>query len=92
MMRQHEDALSAALATEVVGRSRVVEADPEIAAIRRSIHAQFREAVTAAVATLDARDTTLYRMHLVEELTLERIAEAYQGDASKVLRWLRESP
>ena len=90
MMQRHERAELRAR-NEVAARGRVVGADPEIAAIKDRYRAQFQEAVTAAVATLDARDTTLYRMHLVEGLTLERIAKAYQVTHPTVLRWLEKA-
>jgi RNA polymerase sigma-70 factor (ECF subfamily) len=87
MMLRHERAESRAR-SEVAARGRLADVDPEMAAIKGRYRVQFQEVVDAAIATLDARDKTLYRMHLVEGLTLERIAKSYGVHHSTVLRWL----
>lgn len=44
-----------------------------------------------AIAALDNRDKVLYRMHVVEGLTLERIAKAYGVTHPTTIRWLERA-
>jgi RNA polymerase sigma-70 factor (ECF subfamily) len=87
MMLRHERAESRAR-NEAAARSQLADADPEMAAIKEHYRPQFQEAVESAIAALDVRDKNIYRMYLVEGVTLERIAKAYGVTHPTVLRWL----
>jgi RNA polymerase sigma-70 factor (ECF subfamily) len=87
MTLRHEQAENRAR-NEVAARGRLVAEDPQLAAIKQRYRAQFQDAVDAAIATLDDRDKTLYRMHLVDGLTLESIAKVYGVTHPTIMRWL----
>jgi RNA polymerase sigma-70 factor (ECF subfamily) len=90
MTLRHEQAESRAR-NEVAARGRLAAEDPQMAAIKQRYRAQFQGAVDAAISTLDDRDKTLYRMHLVDGLTLERIAKVYGVTHPTILRWLERA-
>jgi RNA polymerase sigma-70 factor, ECF subfamily len=76
---------------EAVARHRLAAIDPETAAIKEKYRAQFQQAMDRAIETLDDREKMLYRMHLVEGCTLERIAAAYGVSHPTIIRWLRKA-
>jgi RNA polymerase sigma-70 factor (ECF subfamily) len=84
---RHEQAESRAR-HQATAHLQVAVADPEMAALRHRYRARLQEAVNDAVTSLDDRDKMLYQMHLVEGLTLERIAVAYGVRHPTILRWL----
>jgi RNA polymerase sigma-70 factor (ECF subfamily) len=87
MMFRHEQAESRAR-DEEAARDGLASSDPELEAIRAQFREHFHGAVKAALDTMDDREKTLYRLHLVEGLTLERIGKAYSVSTSTVSRWL----
>jgi RNA polymerase sigma-70 factor (ECF subfamily) len=87
MLLRHEDAEERARG-EAAAQARLVQDDPELAAIRDRYREPFQRALEAAVDVLDSREKALYRMHLVEGLTMERIAKAYGVHHATVSRWL----
>jgi RNA polymerase sigma-70 factor (ECF subfamily) len=87
MMLRHDRAESRAR-SEIAARGRLADVDPELAAIKDRYRAEFQQAVDQAIAALDGRDKVLYRMHLVEGLTLERMAKAYGVSHPTIIRWL----
>jgi RNA polymerase sigma-70 factor (ECF subfamily) len=62
--------------------------DPEMAAIKDRFRDQFQDAVGAAIGTLEDREKTLFRMHLVDGLTLETIGKVYGVHQTTIFRWL----
>jgi RNA polymerase sigma-70 factor (ECF subfamily) len=90
MMLRHEKAEGRAR-SQLAAHARLTEGDPELAAIRRRYRAQFQEALDAAIDMLDDRAKTIYRMRLVEGVTLERIATAYGVKHPTILRWLDQA-
>jgi RNA polymerase sigma-70 factor (ECF subfamily) len=87
MMMRHED-VTARAHEELAAEARLVSLDPELEAIKFQYREPFQRALQAAIAGLDARDKTVYRMHLVDGLTLDRIGKAYGVHHTTVLRWL----
>jgi RNA polymerase sigma-70 factor (ECF subfamily) len=73
---------------EVAACGRLGGDDPEMVAIKDRFREDFHAAVEAGLECLDARERTLYRMHLVEGLTYEHIGKAYGVHHTTVLRWL----
>jgi RNA polymerase sigma-70 factor (ECF subfamily) len=87
MMMRHED-VQARAHEEIAAEARLVSADPELEAIKERYREPFQKAFQAALASLEPRDKAVYRMHLVEGLTLQRIGKAYNVHHTTVLRWL----
>jgi RNA polymerase sigma-70 factor (ECF subfamily) len=73
---------------EAAARGRLANDDPELAAIKERFRERFQGAVAAALGTLEDREKTLYRMHLVDGQTLESIGKVYNVHHTTVLRWL----
>jgi len=73
---------------EVVADALPAAGDPELDYLKARYRGEFREAIGAAVATLTARDRLLLRLHLVDQLSHERIAVMYQVHQSTVTRWI----
>lgn len=66
-------------------------ADPELALMQARYRESFREAFGAAVAALSVRERNVLRLHLLDGMTLARIAVLYQKDTSTVSRWLEHT-
>jgi RNA polymerase sigma-70 factor, ECF subfamily len=90
MIVRHEGAEGRAR-EEIAARDDVAFADPEMAAIKQRYREPFQRAVEAAISALDPRDKMIYRMHLVEGLSMEQIGRAYQVHQSTISRWLAEA-
>jgi RNA polymerase sigma-70 factor (ECF subfamily) len=87
MMMRHED-VAARVHDEIAAADRLIQLDPEIAAIKEHYRETVQQAVEMAIAQLDAREKAIYRMHFVDGLTLQRIGKAYGVHHTTVLRWL----
>jgi RNA polymerase sigma-70 factor (ECF subfamily) len=87
MVIRHEAAEGRAI--EVAARSRFLPQDPELEAIKDRYRGALQRAVDAAIDAMDAHEKMLYRMHLVEGLTLDQIAKAYGVHHTTILRRLR---
>lgn len=61
---------------------------PSLALVKHEHRARFREALQAALATLDARQRTLMRLHELDGVSHARLATMYHVDRSTVTRWL----
>ena len=48
----------------------------------------FREAFTAAMGTLDAREKNLLRQHFVDGLTIDEIGPLYEVHRATAARWV----
>ncbi|WP_224240488.1 sigma-70 family RNA polymerase sigma factor [Hyalangium gracile] len=73
---------------EAIAEGSVTGGDLELDYLRRRHQADFRAALSEALASLPARERTLLRLHFVEGLSLERIGAMYQTHKSTVSRWL----
>jgi RNA polymerase sigma-70 factor (ECF subfamily) len=62
--------------------------DPRSELMRQQKQTVFKAAVEAALETLDERERTVLRMHLIDELTLDEIADYYKVHRVTVSRWL----
>jgi RNA polymerase sigma-70 factor (ECF subfamily) len=87
MMMRHED-VEERTREAIAAEAQLIPRDPELDAIKGRYRAHFERAIGAAFSTLDARDKVVYRMHLVDGLTLDRIGKAYGVHHTTVLRWL----
>jgi RNA polymerase sigma-70 factor, ECF subfamily len=65
-----------------------VDADPELAHMRRHYRAEFEQAFARALAALDAGDRALLAQKLSDKLTQDQLAEAYGVHVNTIARWL----
>jgi len=61
---------------------------PSLALVKAEHRAQFRQALEAAVDTLDARSRTLLRMYEIDGVGQAQLATMHRVDRSTVARWL----
>jgi RNA polymerase sigma-70 factor, ECF subfamily len=65
--------------------------NPELAYLKGRHQQDFHAAIRDALAVLGKRERLIYRMHLVDGLTVDRIAAAYDVSQSTVSRWLAKA-
>ncbi len=85
MLRRHEAAEGRAadgLGAEVQRIAR----DPELAFVKQHLRDQFQRAVSQALLALPDRERMMYRLHVVDGLTVERIGKMYGVAHSTVSR------
>jgi len=87
MIRRHEGAEGRA-ADAAAAAARLVTGDAELAFIKGHLRGPFQRAVSEALRALDDRQRMVYRLHIVDGLTLERIAKTYGVSPSTVSRWM----
>lgn len=68
--------------------AQLIAGDPELAFIKGHLRAAFQRAVSQALQSLDDRERMVYRMHIVDGLSLERIGKSYGVSQSTVSRWM----
>jgi RNA polymerase sigma-70 factor (ECF subfamily) len=90
MIKRHESAEGRARGG-VAAQDDVASIDPELAAIKELYREPFQRAVEDAIAALAPRDKMIYRMHLVEGLSMEQIGRAYRVHQTTISRWLSEA-
>jgi RNA polymerase sigma-70 factor (ECF subfamily) len=62
--------------------------DPELAIVRARYRPVFDEALRAAFGELTPRERTLFRMHYVDGLSVDRIGAVYNVHRATVARWI----
>jgi RNA polymerase sigma-70 factor, ECF subfamily len=62
--------------------------DPELDAIRARFRPELQRALAAGFSSLDPRDRTLLRLHLLDGVPLEALARQYDAHRSTVGRWI----
>jgi RNA polymerase sigma-70 factor (ECF subfamily) len=67
------------------------ERDPDLHAIKTRYRAQFQAAFAGALAALSGRDRTLLRLHVIEELGIDRIGAIYGVHRATAARWLERA-
>jgi len=87
---RHESAERRAVAS-AAAEARIASADPELAFLKGDLRDAFQGALQRALQILDDRQRMVYRLHLVDGLTVERIARTYGVVRSTVTRWLTEA-
>lgn len=65
--------------------------DPEVDVMRRRHHADFREAVREAAATLSADERHLLRLHFSDQLSTYELASLFRVNQSTISRWLKSA-
>lgn len=87
MIQRHAAAEGRAINAAAANADAVGE-DPELTFIKGRLRTPFRRALSHALATLDDREQMIYRLHLMDGLTVETIAGMYTVSHSTVSRWL----
>jgi RNA polymerase sigma-70 factor (ECF subfamily) len=62
--------------------------DPELALLKERYREHFQAAMREALSELDDRARVVFRLHLIDGLTVERIAKSYGVSQSTVSRWM----
>jgi RNA polymerase sigma-70 factor (ECF subfamily) len=68
--------------------AQLIVGDPELAFIKGHLRGAFQRAVGQALQSLGDRERMVYRMHIVDGLSLERIGKSYGVSQSTVSRWM----
>ena len=68
-----------------------VAADPELAFIKGTLREKFGRALGSALTSLEDRERMIYRMHILDGLTVEAVAKVYGVSHSTVSRWLAKA-
>ena len=87
MLRRHEAAEERA-ADGLAAEAQVLADDPELAFIKGKLRDQFQGALRRGLAALEDRERMIYRLHLLDGLTVEAIGKIYGVSHSTVSRWL----
>jgi RNA polymerase sigma-70 factor (ECF subfamily) len=90
MMKRHEAAEERAV-DGAAAEANILASDPELAFIKGRLRDQFQGALVRALAALEDRERMIYRLHLVDGLTVEAIAKIYGVSHSTVSRWLAKA-
>jgi RNA polymerase sigma-70 factor (ECF subfamily) len=85
MMKRHEDAEGRARAGSALGDLPLE--DPELVLLKQRYREPFERATRQALETLDDRERLIFRLHLVDGVTVERIAKTYGVSHSTISRW-----
>jgi RNA polymerase sigma-70 factor (ECF subfamily) len=64
---------------------------PEDALFREEAHRRFRVSFAEAVDALEPRERAVLKLHLLEGVTLERLASMYSVHRATVVRWLADA-
>jgi RNA polymerase sigma-70 factor (ECF subfamily) len=68
-----------------------VTSDFELGFLKAQYRDRFQDAVRAALDGLDDRSRLIFRLYLIDGLSIDRIAKAYQVSQSTVSRWLAKA-
>lgn len=78
----------APLGDDALAAIQTPEHDPELAYMKARYRGEFKICFEAAVRGLESRDRNLLRLHLLDGVTLEQLAEMYGVHRATVVRWL----
>jgi RNA polymerase sigma-70 factor len=82
---------AAARAVRAAAEVEALTLDPELAIIKERFRPHFQDALGQAMQRLDDRTRMVLSMHVVDRVTIERIAQAYSVCQSTVSRWLEKA-
>jgi RNA polymerase sigma-70 factor (ECF subfamily) len=88
LMQRRQEAGEERATARLGGDTEVLAADPELAFVKHTLRDQFRDALCRGLAVLPARERMIYRLYVVDGLSLDRIAKMYSVAQSTVSRWL----
>jgi RNA polymerase sigma-70 factor (ECF subfamily) len=85
MMRRHEEAEGRA--RRAVEEAEAALTDPELSFIKERYRGRIRTVTQRALEVLDDRERMIFRLHLVDGVTIERIGHVYGVSHSTISRW-----
>lgn len=90
MLRRRTPADSADMAAsdDVIANMISYDVDVELAHVRTEHSALFKQAFHEALESLPARDRTVLRMSVIDDLSIDEIAEIYRVHRATAARWL----
>lgn len=65
--------------------------DPELAYVKEHYKVPFKEALRAAMAALTSEERNLLRLHFVDQLSIDRLAEIFHIHRATAARWLQQA-
>jgi len=65
--------------------------DPELDALKRRHHVEFRQAVREASSTLSADERHLLRLHFADQLSTYELASLFRVNQSTISRWMKSA-
>jgi len=71
--------------------AKLVDNDPELGFIKATLREKFRQAITRAIGMLEDRERMIYRLYLIDGVSIEGIAKIYGVAHSTVSRWLAKA-
>jgi len=89
LLRKHKR--EAPAASYDLARLPTPEKDPELQFIKASYRVEFSNAFEQAVRSLTSRERNMLRMHQLNGVTLEQLAEMYDVHRATVVRWLAKA-
>jgi len=90
MIRRHESAQERAH-DGAAAEARLITDDPELRFIKATLREKFRQAITRAIGALEDRERMIFRLYLIDGLSIEGIAKIYGVSHSTVSRWLAKA-
>jgi RNA polymerase sigma-70 factor (ECF subfamily) len=90
MSLRHEQAEGRARRA-VTAEAEAVLQDPELVMLKQRYREPFRVATEKALEALDDRERLIFRLHLVDGVTVERIGQTYGVSHSTVSRWFAKA-
>jgi RNA polymerase sigma-70 factor (ECF subfamily) len=90
LMQFRRDDARARVADRAAREMSGMAADAELVFVKSRYRGAFREALSGALEVLDDRSRLILRMHLVDGLTFDRIARAYNVSQSTISRWMAD--
>lgn len=88
LMLQRRAAAERRALNGVASEARLVPRDPELAFIAQHLRDRFQGAIARALHVLDDRERMVYRLHVLDEVGVERLGAMYGVAHSTVSRWL----
>lgn len=86
-IRRHEASEQRAV-DGAASEAQLVAADPELAFIKGHLRGPFQRAIARALEALDDRERMVYRMHIIDGVSLDRIGKTYGVSQSTISRWM----
>jgi RNA polymerase sigma-70 factor (ECF subfamily) len=78
-------------ATEGLGDELSLAADPELAYVKEQANDLFKDAFERVLAALDANERTILRLHYMDGLTMDQLAQLYKTPRSTIARRVAEA-
>ena len=78
------------LGADALAQLQGATADPTLVHLKQTYIAQFNDAWRRALASLEPRDRTLLRLHVLDRLSVDRLGLLYGVHGTTTARWIRQ--